>query len=673
MSAITYVRLIGYTAGTLLHLFLVILVIGYRRPRLFERVFFFLALSLFLFYAGLLLRLNSEIYYATPPMGTVAFAVILVAGGLAFLPALLVHLHAAYRETVQERPVPAWLKALVWANYLPVLAFAAFGTPRLFEAAPMNFLRPGGPLGFAYGLWLGTALLASFFFEWRFVSEEREARLRGFYRALMGFFALAFPLVTYTYVLGGPSHASWSNGLATAVMLASIVPNALLGYFVLRFNFLDIGGQRNLVYAVSGAFLALLYLAVVRRMETWFEAVLPPEATAAILLFVLVLFFEPLQRRIGRGLHRTFRHQVGRFQRLSAELQQEARRGNLERLLRFAEGRIRDEFGLARVRIALRDAGARTPIEAAAAGQEGRRFLLLQDGREMGELEAAGHGAGISGERNAGLELLAGQLPAAIDLCRLIEEKLALERELAERERLALLGQMAASISHNLKNPLGSMKTVLQVQLENPGLPEGLRRDCELVVGEIDRLSAKLNQLLRYSKPAVRSGAASQRVGARGVAEQVVTLLGREAERRNVKLELECGVDESFVRGSEEALSDVLTNLVVNAIEVLPSGGCVRVRIARNAWQVKIEVTDDGPGIPAELSEKILQPFFTTKPSGTGLGLAIVERRLSEMQGAMGWESPVAGGRGTRFTVSLPLAEEAGKGSEGHENHSDRG
>jgi pilus assembly protein TadC len=119
MAALTSVRLIGFSAGTLLHLFLVVLVIGYRKPRAFERVLFCLALSLFLFYAGLLLKLNAEISYTTPPIGTLSFAVVLVAAGFALLPALLVHLHAAYRQTVLERAVPAWLKALVLANYAP--------------------------------------------------------------------------------------------------------------------------------------------------------------------------------------------------------------------------------------------------------------------------------------------------------------------------------------------------------------------------------------------------------------------------------------------------------------------------------------------------------------------------------------------------------------------------
>jgi signal transduction histidine kinase len=657
MAAVNYVRLIGFTAGALLHLFLIVLVIGYRRPRSFERVFFFLALSLFLFYSGLLLKLNSEIYYSAPPAGTLAFAVILVAAGLSILPALLIHLHAAFRESVQGRVVPRWLKWSVWANYAPALGFAAFGVPSLLEVPAFNFLRPGGPIGFAYGVWLGAALLASCLFEWRFAAEESNARMRGFFRGLMAFFVLAFPLVLFAYVFGGPHDPVASACVMTGVLLASIPPSALLGYFMLRYNFLEIAGQRNLVYAVSGAFVALLYLAVVRRMENWFEPVLPPEATAAILLFVLVLFFEPLQRRIGQGLHRTLQKQMGSVQGLMAEIQNEARRGNSAELLRFAEERIRGAFQLAGARIRLRDGMLNS--EGAVAPLEGNtRAFPLQKGKpESGVLEVSMQGAMLSGETAAALEFLAEQLPAAIELCRLIEEKLRLERELAERERLALLGQMAASISHNLKNPLGSMKTVLQVRLENPELAPDLRKDCELVVGEIDRLSAKLTQLLHYAKPSVRNGAASKRVAVGAVAEQVVALLRHDAERRQVKIMLENGAPESLVAGTEESLNDVLSNLLVNAIEVLPAQGSVAVRLARNGRHLLIEVMDDGPGIPRELREKIFQPFFTTKPSGTGLGLAIVERRLAEMQGAIRWESPARNGRGTRFTVSLPLAD----------------
>lgn len=179
-----------------------------------------------------------------------------------------------------------------------------------------------------------------------------------------------------------------------------------------------------------------------------------------------------------------------------------------------------------------------------------------------------------------------------------------------------------------------------------------------MLVAEIDRLNAKLGQLLRYAKPSLRVGGAPQRVAAVALAEHAGALLGREAERRQVNLEVERPSAEIYVRGSEDALSDVLSNLVVNAIEALSAGGAVLIRLERDDGKLLLEVTDDGPGIPAEHRARIFQPFFTTKPSGTGLGLAIVERRVREMGGEIRWESPAANGHGTRFRITLPLAEE---------------
>src|SRR5260370_40925037 len=99
MPSLVYVRLIGYTAGTLLQLFWMVVILGYRRQRNFERVFFFLSLALFFFYAGSLLALNAQIYYAEPPALLTAFAKTLLCAGLCFLPPLLVPLHLEYAQT----------------------------------------------------------------------------------------------------------------------------------------------------------------------------------------------------------------------------------------------------------------------------------------------------------------------------------------------------------------------------------------------------------------------------------------------------------------------------------------------------------------------------------------------------------------------------------------------
>jgi signal transduction histidine kinase len=148
------------------------------------------------------------------------------------------------------------------------------------------------------------------------------------------------------------------------------------------------------------------------------------------------------------------------------------------------------------------------------------------------------------------------------------------------------------------------------------------------------------------------------------VAEQVVSLLRHEAERRRGKLTLSDESGGAMLNGSEEGLADILSNLVVNAIEAMPEGGAVSVRVARDREQVLLTVSDDGPGVAAEAKTEVFQPFFTTKPSGTGLGLAIVERRALELGGTVSCESPVAHGRGARFIVRLPIAESYGANRE---------
>jgi signal transduction histidine kinase len=251
---------------------------------------------------------------------------------------------------------------------------------------------------------------------------------------------------------------------------------------------------------------------------------------------------------------------------------------------------------------------------------------------------------------------LCEQLPGPLDLCRLIEEKLQLERELAERERLAVLGQMAASISHNLKNPLGSIKTILQVQLENADLPATMRAEAKILLEEVNRLSATLSQLLKFSRPAVLGEAATiAACDASAVLAEVLTVLTHEAEQRGVAILLHAPEKPMQVAASREAVHDILSNLILNALEATPSGGAVRITMQPTNGFCEIILDDDGAGIPASLQQKILEPFFTTKTQGTGLGLTIVARRVAEASGTLSFLSPRPNGHGTRCTVTLKV------------------
>jgi signal transduction histidine kinase len=662
-----YIQFIVFTAGTLLAFFWMVVILGHRRQRNFERVLFFLCLALFFFYGASLLEFNALVYFANLPPKLAMFAWIFVCLGLTLIPALFLHLqieYAAIRELLTSRK---WKSLWLLISYAPLLYFLPRLGVLLRASETYDFITPVNALGSAYKIWLVSALLVAVAWQWWFADVAPESEQKRFHRSLVYYLPLTVLGVAaihfapeFTAPLSAQVAAQVHLGSSMLLAVLPLIPLGALVHNVEKFNFLQLGRQRNLMYAVFLTFLALLYLSLVRRVSLWLAPNLPPETTAAILLFVPVVFFEPIQRRLRSSLRQTAHSEIDRTQRMMGPIQEAARLGDVAKLKAFTERWIRQQLQLAEALMNL------TALETAEGGEAAQQvaeteswdcFPIQQAGRRIGELRVKAHGAMLSGETVAALEYLCEQFPAALDLCRLIEEKLQLERDLAERERLAVLGQMAASISHNLKNPLGSIKTILQVQLENRELPESIRGETKMVLEEIARLSGKLNQLLQFSRPVVRGASADAGCDPDAVAEQVAALLRHEAERRHVKLETQFSSAGRRVAVSAESVNDIVTNLLVNALEAAHRGGCVRLSSRGDSNSVQMFVEDNGPGIPDSAKEKIWQPFFTTKAQGTGLGLAIVARRVAECGGQVEWESPAKDGRGARFCVTLPIEE----------------
>jgi signal transduction histidine kinase len=190
-----------------------------------------------------------------------------------------------------------------------------------------------------------------------------------------------------------------------------------------------------------------------------------------------------------------------------------------------------------------------------------------------------------------------------------------------------------------------------------------MRGETKMVLDEIGRLSAKLSQLLQFSRPTVRGGSVRATCELRTVIEEVIGVLAREAERRGIVLQARLQNEELIVAAASDAVSDVVSNLVVNALEAVSRGGHVSVSTSVLDGMGAVTVEDDGAGIAPAAHDKILQPFFTTKTQGTGLGLAIVSRRVSEFRGQLDWKSPARDGKGSEFRVLIPLdaQRESGK------------
>ena len=279
-------------------------------------------------------------------------------------------------------------------------------------------------LGLPFQLWLIAAVAITAYWQRRFAKVAPDRGQRAFHATLKwnlaGVAFCALMLLWWTRH-SGKEVAAWFSVL---VLLLAFAPLGLLIANVQKFNFLQIGRQRNLVYAVFMVFVALLYLSFVRRASLWMEPYLPPEATAALLLFLPVVFLEPLQRVMRGLLRQTAQTEVDRAQKLMGPINEVARHGGLDELREFSQTWIAEQLQLAAVNLELDAANAAPWTVEAAKGSSTETFEIRRGGQRIGSLQVRSHGAMISGETYAALEFLCEQLPAAFDLCHLIEEKL---------------------------------------------------------------------------------------------------------------------------------------------------------------------------------------------------------------------------------------------------------
>src|SRR4029079_862191 len=278
-------------------------------------------------------------------------------------------------------------------------------------------------------------------------------------------------------------------------------------------------------------------------------------------------------------------------------------------------------------------------------------YPLRREDKVQGLLAVDAASASLTPDARTILGLLADQVAIAIDDSRLLEENLRLERELAERERLAALGRLAATVAHEIKNPLSAIKSIAQVMREDENLRNEYERDLGLIVGETDRLSQSVTQLFSFA----RSGQPpAQPLSVDELLRSVVDLFRANAREQGIALDCHVKVEAELAGKSVSALRDALSNLLLNAIQATPQGGRVELIAAAADSELLISVQDSGSGVPADLRERIWEPFFTTRQRGTGLGLAIVRKRDQEVGGAA-YLDISRNGRGALFQVRLPL------------------
>lgn len=226
--------------------------------------------------------------------------------------------------------------------------------------------------------------------------------------------------------------------------------------------------------------------------------------------------------------------------------------------------------------------------------------------------------------------------------------------QIESSRQMAVLGQFAAHLSHEIRNPLTSIKLNLQ-KIEREGrdgrLPKSTGRSLEIALREVGRLDGVVRGVLDLTRTRPREVASCS---LHRLADETLETLSGQAESRGVRIErsFEAGLDTVLVDPSQ--VRGALLNLALNALDAMPEGGVLRLTTTPGSGRIRLSIVDTGQGIVDDARTEIFRPFFTTKPSGTGLGLSLAKRAIEDNGGSLAL-APKGPGEGAEFVIDLPL------------------
>jgi signal transduction histidine kinase len=572
-------------------------------------------------------------------------------GGLVV--ALLVHLAIVWAGA------PAWLGIV---GYLG--AGAAFWTFQAGSEIPSGMLIAAGLAALA----LAAAIAGA---------RVKEHVLRAFFRV----FALSVALPAAAYALAGPD--------SVAAAVAALAPGLAVTAFILRYHFLGLLISRRMLFALTLGAFTVVYLFAVRAAANYAELEFDVFGGVLEILLILAaaLLWLPVYGSLARLQSRRQRLYATRARRLVEEavsvldlshrlqfLAEGAGRAfSFRRVLLVLAGEphVGGEFGASRegvpaealerlveitragrldmaVRERTRDAELRDLLARCGFTYA---FPLWYEGNLTGMLLVDTAPKAFLDDLEDLVAELAREFSHSIAACRVVEQKIVLEKTLLKKEHLATLGTLAATIAHEVKNPLSSIKTLVQLMREDPDIDERYQRDLHFILEEVDRLNGCVQQLLTFSRPAPE---AKGDVPIAELLEDTARTLERTYANQKVAIERRFDPQLRLSGADHQSLQQIVLNLLLNAMQASPPGSRVRLEAAVGNGSIFITVEDQGTGIPAEHRERVFEPFFTTKQKGTGLGLAIVQKNVRSLNGDIRLESPIVDGRGTRVTVRLP-------------------
>ena len=708
MSPLEVLQLVGYSIGATLPLWMGIQLIS-RRRRLspIERVLVALALSMCGWHSSnLIVTLHGLFGFGYSPgiVTVLRIADTIAVICIVFCYSFLLHAHIHLWAAAAERTLKKSEKIRIYASYLPPL-FLPLAIYKIWTNQYAPMLQRTHRFVIPMAVWITYVLGFIAVTELLIAKRTRNVSEQRIMRTLAASFVFIGIVILAALALGLGEGTQLGLYLKTLANLGSLLPSALLAYYIYRYRYLELIIEESLIVASFAAVVLTVYIYGIRTIGDWMTRHYGVRAgvVEALLILALALAAAPMRSWLAQRFHRLFEREAALYRQIVSRISSHAGRyQQLPDLLDFVEQQTTSALKLRRVRILVGDQRGVPGIEETQGNNRGRldsegdavgassvmtyasdeawveqvldlssrddwlpvesdplleahgytiAYPLRRDENVFGILLVDAPSASLTEDVRSVLEILVGQVAIAIEDSRLAEENVRLERKLTERERLAILGQMAATVAHEIKNPLSAIKSIAQVMGEDQSLSNEYARDLSLIVGETDRLGRSVTQLLSFARkepPAELPSRSEQ------VIQSVVRLFQVSAEKDGIRLVTKIEKDEALEGSTVSALRVALSNLLLNALQAAPSGREVTITQVTEDDDLVICVQDSGPGIPDDLRQRVWEPFFTTKQRGTGLGLAIVRKRMQEAGGTARLLSRV-NGLGARFELRLPL------------------
>jgi PAS domain S-box-containing protein len=258
---------------------------------------------------------------------------------------------------------------------------------------------------------------------------------------------------------------------------------------------------------------------------------------------------------------------------------------------------------------------------------------------------------------------VAGKVEGLVIVLEDVSEIRKLESQVRRAEKLSAAGELASGVAHEIRNPLGIIKTIAQAvndDTEDEDIKEGLG----IIIHEVDRANSVIKGLLDFAKPDVYQ---AQVKNIDELIRETILITKKYAEQNKVKINYRPQESVSLPVDPEK-IKQAFVNIILNSVQAMPNGGNLNIFLTGQKDRVRISFEDEGVGIPKEKVEKVFEPFYTTKDAGTGLGLAITHRIIEEHSGFIEIESKI--GEGTIVDIYLPAVTGEGQDNDKENSHS---